>query len=183
MLDMPGCSKFGKKIVYFDGHGHANQIVPAENGYLMGAHGIMGMSPQNFSVSVAAEYGFFYVHSNPTELHYCQEIFSDTLPALYSDFNASTINDDKYYEILKCLEEKSGGIGDCVSLCEQWPYFGKEEPTPSVVSLSPSSVKPTTSPASPPSNTPKPTTSACTKTQAVAHGMLTAVIIVFFYGM
>lgn len=181
MLDMPGCSKFGKKIVYFDGHGHANQIVPSDNGYLMGAHGIMGMFPQNFSVPVAAEYGFFYVHSNPTELHYCQEVFSDTLPALYSDFDPSTINDDKYYKILKCLEETSGGIGDCLSLCEQWPYFGKEEPTPSVVS--PSSVKPTTSPASPPSQTPKPTTSTSTKTHAVAHGMLAAVIIVFFYGV
>ena len=36
MLDMPGCSGLGKRLIYFDGHGHANQIVEVDNGYLMG---------------------------------------------------------------------------------------------------------------------------------------------------
>jgi hypothetical protein len=36
MLDMPGCSSFGKRIIYFDGHGHANEVVEVDNGYLMG---------------------------------------------------------------------------------------------------------------------------------------------------
>ena len=84
MLSFPGCSQAGKHLIYFDGHGHANQQVEVDNGYLMGAHGIMGgfdcsvcllswpthvsqafyffvgMNPDNFSLPVAAEYGFFY---------------------------------------------------------------------------------------------------------------------------
>ena len=42
MLSFPGCSQAGKHLIYFDGHGHANQQVEVDNGYLMGAHGIMG---------------------------------------------------------------------------------------------------------------------------------------------
>ena len=90
----------------------------------------VGMNPDNFSVPVAAEYGFFYFETysmddkKPTELHYCQEIFSDVLPSIDSEFDPSTIQDDKYFAILDCLETNSGGIGDCLSFCEQWPYWG-----------------------------------------------------------
>ena len=126
---MPGCSKFGKNIIYFDGHGHMNEIVTVDNGYLMGAHGIMGMYPHNFSDYIGAEYGFFYTHSSPTEVHYCQEIFapSPDKPTWVGEFDNSTINSDKYYEIIECLEEGFGGIQDCLSICEEWPYFGREE--------------------------------------------------------
>ena len=154
MLSFPGCSQAGKHLIYFDGHGHANQQVEVDNGYLMGAHGIMGgfdcsvcllswpthvsqafyffvgMNPDNFSLPVAAEYGFFYFETysmddkKPTELHYCQEIFSDVLPSIDSEFDPSTIQDDKYFAILDCIETNSGGIGDCLSFCEQWPYWG-----------------------------------------------------------
>ena len=106
------------------------------------------MSPQNFSIPVAAEYGFFFVQSNPTELHYCLEIFSDTLPANAKDFDPSTINQDKHYEILECL--KSGGIGDCVGFCEQWPYFGSEASQPDVDPVAPPISYPV------PTETPKP---------------------------
>lgn len=95
LVGLPGCSEFGKRVIYFDGHGHTNQIVEVDNGYLMGGHGIMGMLPENFSVPVAADYGFSYVHSTPTELHYCQEVFSDTLPAVYDEFDPETINVSK----------------------------------------------------------------------------------------
>jgi hypothetical protein len=130
------------------------------------AHGIMGMSPKNFSVPVAAEYGSFYVQSNPTELHYCLEIFSNTLPAVVSDFDPLTINADKYYEILKCLEENSGGIDDCVDLCEQWPYFGREESSSS----------------DEPSQMPTGTSIASTNTQAYTH-VMAMVLATFFIVM
>ena len=42
LLDLPGCSHLGKRIIYFDGHGHTNVMVPGDNGYLAGGHGIMG---------------------------------------------------------------------------------------------------------------------------------------------
>ena len=60
LLDLPGCSHLGSRIIYFDGHGHTNQMVPGDNGYLSGGHGILGVSPSNFSVPVAADYGFIY---------------------------------------------------------------------------------------------------------------------------
>jgi len=130
LLKTPGCSQFGKHIIYFDGHGHTNELVESDNGYLMGGHGIMGVSPQNFSVPVAAEYGHFLLQSGPTTIHYCKEIFSNTLPATASMFDPSTIDTDNYFEILSCLNETSS-VGECAKLlCDEWIYFGAEAPSP-----------------------------------------------------
>lgn len=86
----------------------------------------MGMSPQNFSIPVAAEYGHILLQSGPTTIHYCKEIFSNTLPATASMFDPSTIEMDNYYEILNCLKEKSS-VGECAKLlCDEWSYFGAE---------------------------------------------------------
>ena len=127
LLQTPGCSQFGKHIIYFDGHGHANEIVEPDNGYLMGGHGIMGMDPQNFSIPVDAEYGHFLLQSGPTTIHYCKEIFSNTLPATASMFDPSTIEMGNYFDILDCLKEKSS-VDECARLlCDEWPYFGAEE--------------------------------------------------------
>lgn len=111
-------------MIYFDGHGHTNQLVPGDNGYLAGGHGIMGANPNNFSVPVAADYGFMYTKSSPTSVHYCQEIFApaSTLPSVTADFDPSTINYDKYNALIECL--KGAGIEECVKLCERWTYFG-----------------------------------------------------------
>ena len=124
LLDLPGCSHFGSKIIYFDGHGHTNQLVPGDNGYLAGGHGIMGVNPNNFSVPVAADYGFMYTKSSPTSVHYCQEIFApaSTLPSVTADFDPSTISYDKYNALIECL--MGAGIEECVNLCERWTYFG-----------------------------------------------------------
>ena len=124
LLDLPGCSHFGARIIYFDGHGHTNQVVPGDNGYLAGGHGIMGASPNNFSVPVAADYGFMYTKSSRTSVHYCQEIFVPTssLPETTAAFDPSTINYDKYNALVECL--KDAGIEECVKLCERWTYFG-----------------------------------------------------------
>lgn len=130
---MPGCSDVGKRLIYFDGHGHMNQVVEVDNGYLMGAHGIMGMSPQNLSIPIGAEYGHFYFDTysplqpnknNATKLYYCQEIYSDTIPASVAEFNTSTINMERYRQLLACLEEKNSVTGCITSICEEWPYFG-----------------------------------------------------------
>lgn len=127
LLQTPGCSQFGKHIIYFDGHGHANEMVEPDNGYLMGGHGIMGMDPQNFSIPVDAEYGHFLLQSGPTTIHYCKEIFSNTLPATASMFDPSTIEMGNYFDILDCLKEKSS-VDECARLlCDEWPYFGAEE--------------------------------------------------------
>merc|ERR1712238_446008 len=125
-----------------------------DNGYLMGAHGIMGMYPHNFSDYIGAEYGFFYTHSSPTEVHYCQEIFapSPDETTWVGEFDNSTINSDKYYEIIECLEEGFGGIQDCLSICEEWPYFGREEES--------TLVSPSSTPVSNTDETSKPTAGA-----------------------
>lgn len=133
LLDLPGCSHIGKRIIYFDGHGHTNVMVPGDNGYLAGGHGIMGMSPLNFSVPVAADYGFIFTKSSPTHVFYCQEVFSPTtsLPSDVNEFDPETINDENYNAILDCVS--NSGIGKCVfDLCEQWTYFGDEEEERSV---------------------------------------------------
>jgi hypothetical protein len=130
---MPGCSDVGKRLIYFDGHGHINQLVEVDNGYLMGAHGVMGVSPQNFSIPIGAEYGHFFFDtysplqpnkSNATKLYYCQEIYSDTIPASVAEFNTSTINMERYRQLLVCLEEENSVTGCITSICEEWPYFG-----------------------------------------------------------
>ena len=130
---MPGCSDVGKRIIYFDGHGHMNQLVEVDNGYLMGAHGVMAMDPQNLSTPIGAEYGHFYFDthsplqpnkSNATKLFYCQEIYSDTIPASVAEFNTSTINMARYRKLLTCLEEENSVTGCITSICDEWPYFG-----------------------------------------------------------
>jgi len=137
LLDLPGCSHIGKRIIYFDGHGHTNVMVPGDNGYLAGGHGIMGMSPHNFSVPVAADYGFIFTRSSPTHVFYCQEVFSPTtsLPSDVNEFDPETINDENHNAILDCVI--NSGIDKCVfDLCERWTYFGDEEEERSVPDVS-----------------------------------------------
>ena len=130
---MPGCSDVGKRLIYFDGHGHMNQLVEVDNGYLMGAHGVMAMDPQNLSTPIGAEYGHFYFDTyspfqpnknSATKLYYCQEIYSDTIPVSVAEFNTSTINMERYRKLLTCLEEENSVTGCINSICEEWPYFG-----------------------------------------------------------
>jgi len=125
LLDLPGCSHRGSKIIYFDGHGHTNQMVPGDNGYLAGGHGIMGLNPSNFSVPVAADYGFMFTKSTPTKVYYCQEIYAPTssLPPTTTDFDPSTIDYEKYNAILECVT--AAGIDKCAHLCDSWLYFGE----------------------------------------------------------
>lgn len=91
------------------------------------------MSPHNFSVPVAADYGFIFTKSSPTHVFYCQEVFSPTtsLPSDVSEFDPETINDENHNAILDCVS--NSGIDKCVfDLCEQWTYFGDEEEERSV---------------------------------------------------
>lgn len=83
------------------------------------------MSPLNFSVPVAADYGFIYTKSFPTQVYYCQEVFSPStsLPSDVNEFDPETINDENYHAILDCVSNSD--IGKCaMELCEQWAYYG-----------------------------------------------------------
>lgn len=42
LLSMPGCQRFGKRIKYFEGHNHCNEITNPNTGFMFGSFGMSG---------------------------------------------------------------------------------------------------------------------------------------------
>ncbi len=91
-----GCSKFGDKLKYLDGHTHCNYVQEKDIGFMIGGHGMGGCT----------QFGFAYVKNDGAG--------NDSV-YYFEEHSASA---DNYDEILSCIS--SSGIEGCLSLATKW---------------------------------------------------------------